>query len=74
MKASINNPFGYKICYTERRLKRRYVTKFMVHSYKRAKHLKKEYVLSEPRKKRKTWHILPVTKKDLRRGIWERPF
>lgn len=74
MKPDLRNPYGYKICYTTKRLKSLYITRFKAHSYKRAMTIKGEYVSHNKRKKKRTWHIIPITKKEVNRGIWKSPF
>ena len=51
MKPILNNPFGYKICYTEKPLKNQYVTRFIVHSFRRAMRIKRMYVAKKSKKR-----------------------
>ena len=75
MKPILNNRYGYKICYTEKPLKKRYVTQIRVHSFRHAMKVKREYVAKRQRKRdRKVWHVIPITKAEVKRGIWNRPF
>ena len=75
MKPNTNNPYGYKICYTKKPYKKQYVTKFLVHSFRRAMRIKREYVTTRPHKRNKrTWHILPITRAEVKRGVWKKPF
>ncbi len=81
MKPDLHNPYGYKVCYRERRSKR-IVRYFIVHSYKSAVSMKQLYIRYPPRERetnrqlnRPTWLILPITRKEVLRGIWrECPF
>ena len=43
MKPNLHNPYGYKVCYRERRSKR-IVRYFIVHSYKDAVSVKQGYI------------------------------
>lgn len=76
MKPRVDNPYGYKICYIEKGSKA-YVRKYMTHSYKTALKVK-EYYLKDSRffnLKKPSWHIIPITRKEVLRGIWrEIPF
>ena len=75
MKPITNNPYGYKICYTQKPFKNKSVTKFHVHSFRRAMRIKRMYVARKSKKRNKnTWHVLPITKKEVGKGIWKRPF
>ena len=75
MKPILNNAYGYKICYTEKPFKNKYVTKYRVHSYKRAVLMKKSFVDHVDRKRKKrTWHVIPITRREVKRGIWKCPF
>ena len=75
MKPIVNNPYGYKICYTEKPLKKRYVTQFKVRSFRRAMKIKREYVAKRRIKhSKKTWHVVPITKREVKLGIWKKPF
>ena len=74
MKPILNNRYGYKICYTEKPLRNHYVTKFKVHSFRRAMKVKREYVARRKRKSKQIWHVVPITKAEVKRGIWNRPF
>ena len=82
MKPDLHNPYGYKICYKEKGSKE-LVTTFMVHSYKKAKYIKEMYaklrpVYTYPNEKplkKPTWFIIPITRKEVRDGIWRQcPF
>ncbi len=75
MKPILNNRYGYKICCTENPFKNRYVTKFKVRSFRRAMKVKREYVAKRQRKRdKRIWHVIPITKVEVKRGIWKRPF
>ena len=75
MKPVLNNPYGYKICYTRKRFKKQYVLDFKTHSFKRAMKIKRECVTRRDKKRnKKTWLVLPITKAEVKRGIWKRPF
>ena len=81
MKPDLHNPYGYRVCYRERRSKTtdRY---FIVRSYKNAVDMKMFNIRNPPRERetnrqlnRPTWLILPITRKEVLRGIWrECPF
>ena len=75
MKPNINNPYGYKICYKEK-YKKHYVKQFITHSYKQAVKIKKDYLKEDNLLlKKPVWHIIPITKSEIRDGIWrEVPF
>lgn len=81
MKPDLHNPYGYKVCYREHRSKA-IVRYFIVHSYKDAVSVKHGYIRYPPRERetdrqlnRPTWLILPITRKEVLRGIWrECPF
>lgn len=81
MKPDLHNPYGYKVCYRERRSKK-IVRYFIVHCYKDAVSVKQGYIRYPPRERetnrqlnRPTWFILPITRKEVLRGIWrECPF
>ena len=77
MKPNLNNKYGYKICSKER--KGPYQTRFMTHSYKSAARIKRAYVnlplCKLKKKQRYTWHIIPITKREVKRGLWrQNPF
>lgn len=75
MKPILKNPYGYKICYTQKPIKNKYVTKFHIHSFRRAMRIKREYVARRKKKHNKiTWHVIPITKTEVKRGIWKTPF
>lgn len=81
MKPDRHNPYGYKVCYRERRSKR-IVRYFIVRSYKDAVSMKQLYIRYPPRERetdrqlnKPIWLILPITRKEVLRGIWrECPF
>ena len=74
MKPILNNRYGYKICYTEKPLKKRYATQIRVHSFRHAMKVKREYVARRKRKSKQIWHVVPITKAEVKRGIWKKPF
>ena len=75
MKPRVDNPYGYKICYQERGSKE-LITKFMTHNYKLAVKYKLYYVRCKDIKlKKPTWCIIPITRKEVKAGIWRQvPF
>ena len=81
MKPDLHNPYGYKVCYRERRSKTT-VRYFIVRSYKSAVDMKMFYIRYPPRERetdrqlnKPTWLIFPITRKEVLRGIWrECPF
>lgn len=81
MQPNINNPYGYKVCYKEKHTKR-YIRYFLTYTYKQAVRAKQGYVrfpqLSREDNhilKKPVWHIIPITKFEVRDGIWrEVPF
>ena len=75
MKPILKNPYGYKICYTKKPYKNHYVTRFKVCSFRHAVRIKREYVARRKKKHNKiTWHVIPITKAEVKRGIWKTPF
>ena len=75
--------YGYKICYTEKGSKRNIKTYFCARSYKQALKMKNLYLRYEQRDrdnckrrlKRPMWYIVPITRREVLRGIWrEAPF
>lgn len=75
MKPTLYNPYGYKVCYKERN--KPYKTKFITHSYKQAVKAKQGYVRYplEFCNKKVVWHILPISRKEVKNGIWRQsPF
>ena len=75
MKPNLNNPYGYKICSQEQPNKP-FETRFKVHSFRTASEIKKRYVVFQQYfKRRKVYHIYPISKQEVRQGIWrELPF
>ena len=77
MKPSVNNPYGYKICFKKKRVKNDYVDVYRVHSFNRAMKIKRDFAAEDARIKKKNdrlWHVIPITKKEVGKGIWKRPF
>ena len=77
MKPNLYNPYGYKICYTKHRFKKQYIDIFHAHTYKTAMKIKKECVIHRKFKrgrKKFTYQVVPITKKEVKRGIWKKPF
>ena len=75
--------YGYKICYTEKGSKRNVKPYFYARSYKQALKMKSLYLRDEQRDrdnckrrlKKPTWYIVPITRREVVRGIWrEAPF
>ena len=75
MKPNANNPYGYKICYKEK-FSKYYVKQFMTHSYNQAVKVKKDFIKeNNPLLKNPIWHIIPITRAEVLKGIWrEVPF
>ena len=75
MKPNIHNPYGYKICYKEK-FSKYYVKQFITHSYKQAVNVKKDFIdENNPLLKNPVWHIIPITRAEVLKGIWrEVPF
>ena len=75
MKIDLQNPYGYKVCYQEKN-KNYYIERFLTHTYKDAVEMKKLYLTYKEYKDLKLkWFILPITKKEYKRGIWNQcPF
>lgn len=81
MKVSMTNPYGYKVCYQEK-AKKQIIRHFITHTYKQAKDIKRHYLLYPPLSridnhvlKKPTWFIIPISKREVRDGIWrECPF
>lgn len=75
MKPNTNNPYGYKICYKEK-FSKYYVKQFMTHSYNQAVKVKKDFIKeNNPLLKNPIWHIIPITRAEVLKGIWrEVPF
>lgn len=76
MKINLHNPYGYKVCYKEKFSKNYYIERFLTHTYKDAVDMKKLYLtFKEYENKKLIWFILPITKKEFKRGIWNQcPF
>ncbi len=75
--------YGYKLCYTEKGNKRNFKSYFYARSYKQALKMKNLYLRYEQRDrdnckrrlKKPTWYIVPITRREVLRGIWrEAPF
>lgn len=74
MKPVLNNPYGYKICSQERPNKP-FEVRFKVHSFKKANEIKQRYVVFQQHfKRRKVYHIYPISKQEVKQGIWKLPF
>ena len=75
MKPNTNNPYGYKICYKEK-FSKYYVKQFMTYSYNQAVKVKKDFIKeNNPLLKNPIWHIIPITRAEVLKGIWrEVPF
>ena len=77
MKPILDNPYGYKICYTKQHFKKQYIDVFHVHTYRNAMKIKKEYVTHRRHKRKRcklNYQVLPITKIEVRKGIWKNPF
>ena len=73
MKPDLHNPYGYKICYSEKGHKQEQITHFMTHSYRKALEVKLYYI-RYPNGKTRTWYILPISKREAT-AVWnEKPF
>ena len=75
MKINLHNPYGYKVCYKEKN-KKYYIERFLTYTYKDAVEMKNFYLTYKEHKELKVkWFILPITKKEFKRGIWNQcPF
>ena len=81
MKPNINNPYGYKVCCQDKRL-RTFICYFKTRTYKKAVEMKRYFARKPPKTqknkrftKRHTWVIIPIKRSEVRRGIWrENPF
>ena len=75
MKPNVHNPYGYKVCYKEKR-SRRYVRCFKTHTYRQAIQAKNYYLRYPPKgAKKPAWFVIPIKKSEVRAGIWrEDPF
>ena len=81
MKPNINNPYGYKVCCQNKRL-RTFICYFKTRTYKKAVEMKRFFSRKPPKTqnnkkftKRHTWVIIPIKRSEVRRGIWrEAPF
>lgn len=73
--------YGYKVCYKEANGKR-YIRHFLTYTYKQAKAAMDGYIRYPPLSREDghvlvnpKWKIIPVTKTEVRQGIWrECPF
>jgi len=79
MKPNLKNPYGYKVCFKRSRDKPpEYM--FLTYTYKQAVEMKKYYYRYPPpdddgNKIISKWYILPITKKEMKSGIWQQaPF
>ena len=82
MKPDLHNPYGYKICYKEKGSKEPTLV-FKVYSFRRAKSIKETFTKLTPvytypdekPLKKITWMIIPITRKEVKDGIWRQcPF
>ena len=81
MKAEMNNPYGYKVCYKEDGAKD-YTSHFKTYTYRQAVKAKAGYIRFPPRAredghilKNPKWVIIPIKHSEVRDGIWhEDPF
>ena len=81
MKAVMNNPYGYKVCYKEDGSKD-YTSHFKTYTYRQAVKAKAGYIRFPPRArcdghilKNPKWVIIPIQHSEVRDGIWhEAPF
>lgn len=72
--------YGYKICYSEKGHKRVVKAYFLVRSYTEAVRIKKSFAGHsgynydrenyKRRLKKPTWYIVPITRREVLRGIW----
>lgn len=75
MKAKLNNPYGYKICSKIGKLP--YEERFLTYTYKQAVYAKKVFLTYgiTSKKHKPQWHIFPITKAEVKQGIWRQvPF
>jgi len=79
MKPTLTSKYGYKVCFKKSR-DAPFTYRFLTHSYKQAVDIKRYYYHSPPPDDNdkliiSKWYILPITKKDIKSGIWrEVPF
>lgn len=76
--------YGYKVCYSEKGHKREIKRYFKTYTYKQAVKAKEMYLRFKDLRSREnynhiikkpTWYILPITKQEVKQGIWrECPF
>jgi len=78
MKPILDNPYGYKVCYPVGR-KKKYIHRFKTRTYQQAKSVKEMYYRYPPPDDNGKpiinvkWQILPITRKEVLRGIWREP-
>jgi len=68
-----NNPYGYKVCYREKRSKD-FIRILITSTYKEAVKVKKTYLLAPQIAEMKAldrpiWDIFPITQKEVKAGI-----
>ena len=71
----VNNKYVYKVCYTERHSKTIHI-KFKTKTYEQAVDMKRfYYTYPQPNLQKPTWYIIPISRSEVRNGIWrENPF
>ena len=73
MKIKLNNPYGYKVCYSIPKRKRKLIDKVHTNTYGLAQFEKRRYEkISEDCKNplyRATWYIVPIKKREYNK-IW----
>ena len=82
MFINLQNPYGYKVCYTEKGYKKVYNQHFITYTYNQAVKTKMFYLRYPPLSRtdnhklnKPTWYIIQITKREVKRGIWrECPF
>lgn len=77
MRVYTDNPYGYKICRVKKKGKSKN-TLFKAYTYNQAVKMKRLILRNTrlyPKEKYETWHIIPISKSEVRSGIWrEDPF
>ena len=64
------NKYGYKVCYTTKTKKRKYITACITDKYSTAQISKEIYIKHQNKKDKLDWCILPIKKKEYKK-LWK---
>ena len=70
MCIKLKNKYGYKVCYTTKTNKRKYITESITDRYTTAQIIKEINIKHQDKKDKRDWYILPIKKKEYKK-LWK---